>query len=231
MAVFSGPEIVNTGLVLHLDAANSRSYSGTGNSWTDLSGNGNTGTLLNGVSYTNSNNGIMSFDRVDDYVNIPNSASTQITGDLTINVWFKPTNYAIGRQGLLGRTGLNEYTITLEPSGAISLYFASSNQPGSYFNGASSSVFGQVNGVFQLLTIVRSFTLGSCYIYKNAVQTAVRSMTGVNQPIATTGPTTIGNGNGGFYLGSIGNFCLYNRAISPAEVKQNFEATRSRYGI
>ena len=42
MAVFSGPEIVNNGLVLHLDAGNSRSYPGTGTAWIDLSGNGNT---------------------------------------------------------------------------------------------------------------------------------------------------------------------------------------------
>lgn len=231
MVCISGPLIIDDGLVLHLDAANTRSYPGTGTAWKDLSVNGNTGTLVNGISYANSSSGIMSFDRVDDYVNIPNSTSMQITGDLTISVWFKPTNYAIGRQGLIGRNGLNEYTITLEPSGAISLYFASSNQAGSYYNGASSSAFGQVNGIFQLLTIVRSFTSGFCYIYKNGVQTDVRSLSGVNQPTATSGPMTIGNGNGGLYFGSIGNLYLYNKSLSAVEIKRNFQATRGRYGI
>ena len=60
--------IITTGLVLNLDAGNTASYSGTGTTWTDLSGNGNNGTLTNGTSYSSTNGGVMVFDGVNDYV-------------------------------------------------------------------------------------------------------------------------------------------------------------------
>ena len=52
MSAYSGPEISNDGLVLCLDAANFKSYPGTGTTWTDLSGLGNNGTLTNGPTYS-----------------------------------------------------------------------------------------------------------------------------------------------------------------------------------
>jgi hypothetical protein len=214
--------------VLCLDAANVKSYPGTGTTWTDLSGNGNNGTLTNGPTFSN---GGINLDRVDDYINIPNSSSLQLIGDMSISIWFKPSNFSVGRQGLVGRNGLNEYTITLEPGGAVSFYFASANQPGSYFNGLSNRTFGQVNSVYQLLTITRNFTSNIGIIYKNSLQTDSASLSGVTPPTATTGPMTIGNGNGGLYIGAIGNVSLYNRALTSAEIRQNFNTLRGRYGI
>ena len=231
MAIFSGPEIPNNGLVLNLDAANPRSYLGSGPTWTDLSGLGNNGTLTNGPTYSSTNNGSIVFDRVDDYVNITNSSSLQVTNNLTIVVWFMPYNYGVGRQGLLGKNGLSEYTITLEPSGSISHYFNSANQPGSYYNNASSRAFGQTNNIFQQLCITRNFA-DLVLIYKNGIITSYStSLVGVTPPSATTGAVTIGTGNGGNFLGRVGLFQLYNRALSQAEIQQNFEATRGRYGI
>ena len=63
-----GKPIVTDGLVLCLDAANPKSYPGSGTTWTDLSGNGNNGTLVNGVGYNSDNGGSLSFDGVNDYV-------------------------------------------------------------------------------------------------------------------------------------------------------------------
>jgi hypothetical protein len=62
--------IVQSGLVLNLDAGVSSSYPGSGTTWTDLSGNGNTGTLTNGPTYNSANGGSLVFDGVDDYVNV-----------------------------------------------------------------------------------------------------------------------------------------------------------------
>ena len=72
MGVFAGPEIVEDGLVLALDAGNTKSYPGSGTTWTDLSGNGNNGSLVNGVGYNSGNLGSLSFDGVNDYVNFGN---------------------------------------------------------------------------------------------------------------------------------------------------------------
>ena len=71
MAVFVGPtlswlnahqQIVQSNLVMNLDAGNSSSYSGSGSVWVDLSGNGNDGTLINNPSYSNSSGGSLVFD-------------------------------------------------------------------------------------------------------------------------------------------------------------------------
>ena len=68
-----GPKIVTDGLVLCLDAADQNSYPGSGNTWYDLSGNGNNGTLVNGVGYNSGNLGSLVFGGVDDYVNCENT--------------------------------------------------------------------------------------------------------------------------------------------------------------
>ncbi len=68
MAIAYNPRIVTSGLVLCLDAGNVKSYPGSGTAWTDLSGNGNNGNLVNGVGYNNSNLGSLVFDGANDYV-------------------------------------------------------------------------------------------------------------------------------------------------------------------
>ncbi|NBP55511.1 hypothetical protein EBU71_03030, partial [bacterium] len=82
------PAIVTNGLVLNLDAGNSASYPGTGTTWTDLSGNGNNGTLINGPTYSSSNGGSIVFDGTNDSVNIPISSSLQ-SQYFTLDAWFK----------------------------------------------------------------------------------------------------------------------------------------------
>jgi len=68
MGITYNTSIVRNGLVLHLDAANRKSYPGTGTTWTDLSGLNNNGTLTNGVSYQSVNQGAFNFDGIDDFV-------------------------------------------------------------------------------------------------------------------------------------------------------------------
>lgn len=68
--MYTGPNIVTDGLVLYLDAANTKSYPGSGTTWNDLSGNGNNGTLINGYIFNSIGNGNLVFDGSNDYVNI-----------------------------------------------------------------------------------------------------------------------------------------------------------------
>ena len=68
MSLSRGPKIVTNGLVLYLDAANKKSYPGSGTTWTDLSGNNNTGTLTNGPTFDSNNGGSIVFDGTNDYV-------------------------------------------------------------------------------------------------------------------------------------------------------------------
>ena len=232
MGIQYNPSIVSSGLTLCLDAGNTKSYPGSGTTWTDLSGNSNTGTLTNGPTYSSANGGSIVFDGVDDYINNIQSSSVQLTDSMTISCWFRPNNFAGSRQGLVGRNGLNEYTITLETGGAVSFYFASVGQPGDYFNGASAMSFGQTNGVFQNLVFVRDYTTNFVYCYKNgSLVSTSASLVGTTKPTATSGPMTIGFGNGGYFNGNISNVSVYNRALSAAEVSQNFNALRGRFSV
>ena len=74
---------------LHLDAGNTSSYLGSGTNWTDLSGNGINGVLVNGPIYNNSNNGHFVFDGINDYVSF--SANLPSTNNLTYEVWLNPS--------------------------------------------------------------------------------------------------------------------------------------------
>jgi hypothetical protein len=89
MATRYSPAIVTSGLVLCLDAANRKSYSGTGTTWSDLSGNNYNGTLTNGPTFNGANGGSIVFDSTDDFVNVGNIGT--ITS-FTVLVWCYPTS-------------------------------------------------------------------------------------------------------------------------------------------
>ena len=74
MGLAHSPRIVTDELVLALDAGNTKSYPGSGTTWTDLSGNGNDGTLLNSPTFNSANGGYLDFDGTNDYVNCGNSS-------------------------------------------------------------------------------------------------------------------------------------------------------------
>ena len=77
MAFNYSPRIIQDGLVLYLDAANTKSYPTTGTTWSDLSRRGNNGTLTNGPTFNSSNGGIIVFDGINNYVDFGSSAINQ----------------------------------------------------------------------------------------------------------------------------------------------------------
>jgi uncharacterized delta-60 repeat protein len=88
MGISYNPRIVTDGLVLALDAANPKSYPGSGTTWTDLSGNGNTGTLTNGPTYSSANGGSIAFDGVDDYSAL--TSNYTLSAGWTLSFWGNP---------------------------------------------------------------------------------------------------------------------------------------------
>lgn len=104
MATFGGSNIVKNGLVLHLDAANQKSYRSGGTTWFDLSGQNNHGTLTNGPTFNSSNGGSIVFDGTNDHVNMGDILNSVFSGTnlkYSFNVWirfnslFVNTNYTI----------------------------------------------------------------------------------------------------------------------------------------
>ena len=110
MSTVQSGHIVTDGLVLALDAANAKSYPGSGTTWSDLSGNRNTGTLTNGPTFNSGNGGGIVFDGVDDYVDCGNSSTLQINQG-TISAWVKTSSPGSSFRGII--TKQNNYGLFL----------------------------------------------------------------------------------------------------------------------
>lgn len=126
MGLTHSPKIVTNGLVLALDAANNKSYPGSGVTWYDLSGNGNNGTLTNGPTFNVGNLGSIVFDGTNDYVSFNNSGTSTSfdfgTGDMTFTFWMLPSAWGDGasrgiiskKQVILQMDGLYTMTVVIQ---------------------------------------------------------------------------------------------------------------------
>jgi hypothetical protein len=217
------------GLVLALDAGNTKSYPGSGTAWTDLSGGGNTGTLTNGPTYNSSNGGSIVFDGSNDYVGL---AGTNLSlNQMTISSWNFSSNYT--QNGFMFEKTTNGSVNT-----QYSLFYNGDNTIYYRTYGLSTldltvntTTAGVVNN--QWNNVVATFDGTNKRIYANGVLRATStSLTGtVTQN--TTGAAFIGiYGGGGYpFNGRIAQTQIYNRALTAAEVSQNFNALRGRFGI
>jgi hypothetical protein len=235
MGVTYNPRIVTDGLVLCLDAGNTKSYPGSGTTWTDLSGNGNTGTLVNGVGYNSGNLGSLVFGGVDDYVDCGSNNILNFTNSFSVSFWM---NNAIGstfeyfvnrwtystgnyRQWSFDNSTRISNRISFRISGNGTDYETTiiSSTNASYSVGWHH-IFGTWNGSLMSLYIDNLLVAGP---------TSKTSM------VSTPGQKTfIGGGNLGSTLpmsGNIAQVSIYNRALTAQEIQQNFNATRSRFSI
>jgi len=214
--------IVRNGLVLHLDAANKKSYPGTGTTWKDLSGNGNDGTIVNAPAHDGKTFTFLATS--SQRISIPYRPQWRLAGSNTISCWTNGTNAngcIVGYQ----KSGWEGYNV----SGSDVGY---SGTVGS--NDISAGITKSV-GEWCMFTWVIDRTIGFYYLYKNGTFISSKAIT--HPDLTTTfssGELTVG-GNGTitsrYYTGSISTVTFYTKALVAVEIHQNFEALRGRYGI
>ncbi len=230
MGISYNTSTVRDGLVLHLDVANKKSYAGTGTTWKDLSGNGNNGTLVNGVAYSADNKGTMTFDGVNDYVSLGKQVYNN-TDDFTISTFVKSNStqntYSVPiSQGHFPINGLNAgFAFQVGWPSASDMSFVLGD--GSWRT-LSFSYTPRTDLSWNHLTVTK---IGNLFTtFKNNIQISSLSSTIIYGSFDfTIGMDTFNTGRN--WNGNISNVQLYNRALSAAEIKQNFEALRGRYGI
>ena len=212
------------GLVLCLDAGNTKSYPGSGTTWTDLSGNGNTGTLTNGPTYSSSNGGGIILDGVDDYVStglvLPSPSTTPTTFDLVFK--YNSSNTYRGLIGASSYTGSGFSVGFMGQSQMRNTYNASGLGFENNWNYDSSVIS---NGVFV-------FDGRNIYVYRNG--SSVISYTASFDAAANASGINIGrNLQGGWGVSQSDVYCVrvYNRALTASEISQNFNSLRGRFGI
>jgi hypothetical protein len=226
MSLAHSPRIITDGLVLCLDAGNTKSYPGSGTTWTDLSGNGNNGTLENGVGYSG---GSLSFDGVDDYVNATNSILNVETG--TIDAWVKCNNPLDGiGEVVVARTNVSTGTFNI-------LKGATPNTWRSVIRLSGTNTQYTINSDSVATTdwthIVTTYDGTTQKIFINSVQqTTTNSISGT---LNTAGTLEVRMGmntnSSGMLNGNLAVCRIYNKALTASEIQQNFNALRGRFGI
>lgn len=239
MAGSTGPNIVEDGLVIALDAANKKSYPGSGTSWTDLSGNGYVGTLTNGPVHNTTH---FTFDGTNESIRFGDILDMN-TNPFTINVWARKTadsisdSYggALASKGSFGG-GLTGYSIYILET----TYFSGN----SGFQVREANVYGTLSGntipnnEWILYTGIRDTENTEVRHYHNGVLKATTDAPNT-QNLDNTFGWTVGalsaNASGTIYYrhfkGDISKIDMYNRVLSDEEVLQNYNATKSRFGI
>jgi hypothetical protein len=225
MGIAYNPRIVTDGLVLALDAGNTKSYPGSGTTWTDLSGNGNNGTLTNGPTYSGSDGGSIVFDGVNDYINGVHNTQLNITGDITVECWFRVTNTRSDWVRVFGKGDSTNRTVGLWYNQPLSRFL--------YQRYGTSNMGIVYNATVSLNTwyhIVGTSSSNNHTLYLNNV---VRGTSTTGTTFASsTDPYKVGYGNvHTYHIGNVSNCRIYNRALTASEIQQNFNATRSRFGI
>ena len=228
-------ERVRQGLAMNLDAGNSASYPGTGTTWTDLTGNLRTGTLINGVGFSSSNGGSLTFDGTNDYVSVANTtAILSNVNKFTVDTWFKLNNAALNNTIFSFGTGSNfANDILVGVYGNTFLAQVNNGGDGSATIAFSSTAWTNIQLVYDGTLTGNANRLK---IYINGVlQTLTYSYT-VPSTTGTTSQCGIGvystpGFNSNFLTGNVAVTRLYTTALSQTDVTQNFDAIKSRYGL
>lgn len=225
MATAVGPDIVEEGLVLSVDAGSARSYPGSGTTTTSLVDT-NTGTLNNGVGFSSDNGGVFTFDGSNDFISF-NSTLTFSSSNLSSVAWVKlddyssPQNASIGFSPDSGSSGFRIYAVSANSLGVWTRTGV----------GTGTSAISTSNGIplneWVQITFVLNGTNGK--LYKNGTEVLSGTFT---QPSAlSSAPVWISRYSGGnYYVDGESTACmLYNRALTAAEVTQNYNAQKNRF--
>ena len=232
-----GPKIVTSGLVLCLDGKSTASYPGSGSTWNDISSFGATCSLVNSPIYTSSD-GSFSFDGVDEYGSITNAQTRGNT--VTHEIWVRPSSLTGGEGGRstlirpIGANTLSDTYFAIMSNGSIESSLRNSTDNGyeTYATAASLVVINRWHHIVQ--TISRSGASVRVYINgvlraNNGISTHTVSYTSSLQ-IAQQGTNTA-SAFARRLNGRIGIVRVYDTVLSAAQVLQNYNATKGRYGL
>ena len=243
MGLVYNTSIVRDGLVLHLDAANVKSYTGSGTTWSDMSGRSNNCTLQNGVQFTTAPTASQPksfyFDGVDDRGFLSDSPDWTVS-ETTVCAWFNSSLFT-------DATFLNRGIVSSYDSGGGQYYGIRVNtgQGSGEIAGQFQTYYDANDGFgFELLNSTTTFELNTWYYGCMTWKAGDHHRMYINGQLEaedlsvsalSLNPGThflIGDdpANGSTHFnGYIGNACIYNRALTADEIAKNYEALRGRY--
>lgn len=230
MSYHNGPRIVTNGLVLYLDAGNSKSYPGSGTAWNDLSGNNHNGTLINSPTYSSANKGGIIFDGVNDGVNLGDQSGLALNSNFSICCWIRPTSFgqgSLGRiihRGTINTGGYAFYVDNLTVSNGITFQIGRSS------NGTTISVPNVIN-LNSWMFFAATLNPTTASLYKNNTR-ILQQNTSPATSVATN--FIVGNRDPAYdrtFSGAISIIMFYNNVLSDTQILQNYNNTKGRYNL
>jgi hypothetical protein len=231
MASLGGPNIITNGLVLQLDAANAKSYPGSGTVWRDLSGNNNSGSLVNGPTFNSANGGSLTFASGR---NVTTALSNISLSSATFISWIYPTQTQSQYTGIIfNRIGNGASTAAAT---GLNLYV---NNSVGYHWGDTVATYNWNSGllvpnnVWSMIAVSIISTTAIAYLCQSTgITTATNTtshgaLSGLNFFIACDPSYTTTR----VFIGNIATSQIYNRALSSDEILQNFNATKARFNL
>lgn len=235
-----GPKIVTNGLVLCLDAGNTKSYPGSGTVWSDLSGNKRDGVLLNGPTFNSGNKGHIIFDGTNDGVDVGATGSFDSiwNSDVwSITIWLKITGtHGFGYGpfvSFINDTNTTSYCYMATRYGGAAEIISLRDKNGGYTDDPVAPTLNQWYHYGFGMSIEAGSRTTRIYRYGNLVASnssfgnsgAANTLTRLGYGRSTGSPTI-------YYLkGHIAQVQMYNRKLTDAEFMQNYNATKSRYNL
>ena len=233
------PKIVTDGLVVYLDAANSRSYVSGSTAWNDLSRNRNNGTLTvsgsNAISasYSSTNNGNILFSGTGSYTYIANGYTNILknNNNWSVSIWFKANDLNNIPVLLSTDIGQLDYFDLFLEVGINAIYFAAGGgSTSNYLQNISTPL--QINNIYNIWYVKTGVTTGRVYINGNEISLSVVG-TGLGSMPNLNADLRLGAfKQGSFFLnGNIYSTQIYNRALTASEIQQNYNTHKTRFGL
>lgn len=220
--------IVKNDLMICLDAANYKSYTSGSAIWTDISGNKNNGTLVNGPTFDRRNGGSIVFDGSNNYVSISYNAASMARWSTAQTVLFwEYHTFTTGRRNIWNQAYGGYGTWTCEGGSNISYYYGNAGNDNSPYTFLASPTIP--TGRWNMLVITRDASQVKWYVNNSNVTTMSNPYGALTN---TTANITIGNGYTGTpWVGRIAIVKAYNKALTAAEVLQNYNSLKGRFGL
>lgn len=233
MSLSHSPSMVVDNMILYLDPCNTKSYTGSGTTVTDLSGFLNNGTLNGGVGFNLVNNfGTFTFDGVNDYISIPASSAFDLgTGDFSCSVWIKTNVFNLDgglfrRIFMLGSDGnrAGNFQIILDTATGNAYMWSNTSQL------ATIGTINVSNNIWHNIVVTRTGNTFRLYVDSIHDGTQVFTTAMTNNGFSTLIGRYVGATQGRFN-GSMSSIILQKYALTPEQVKNNFNMMRHRFGV
>lgn len=241
MSYANGPRIVTDGLVCCLDAANRKSYAGTGTTWYDLSGRNNDAVAINMPDYRTDYNGVLDFNGTNDGLRITSSDWAQSNTSLSVFAWiYKQGEAEVNNQYSAIVNNSNDSTNTY----GFSFFVRPALSYGSVLSGWTTAINNGAGSVFDTNYVIQNNTwylvgmtvasgsTSTIKYYSNGSLISSHPVSG--QRFNNVNKTSIGQyaeRNQYEFNGYIPQVQIYNRVLSANEVQQNYNALKGRFGL